>query len=259
MTAPDPMRQVCVGHADLKSAPARDAGQTSQVLFGEHFTVFDETDGYARGRNETDGYSGHVACSALGSAITEPTHRVAALRTFLYPGPDLKLPVRDALSLTSPVHVIGERNGFAELAGGGWVFAAHLAPLERVETDIAATALRLLGVPYLWGGRTSLGIDCSGLVQIALGAAGIAAPRDSHMQRTETGVSLGPVPADGAGLVLRRGDLVFFPGHVGIMIDETRLVHATAFVMAVTVEPLANVVARTDPTRGGGLIAARRI
>ena len=152
-----------------------------------------------------------------------------------------------------------QRKCRAPLATGGWIFAGHLAPLDMLEPDFVATALRLLGTPYLWGGRTSLGLDCSALVQLALALAGIPAPRDSDMQRGEVGISLGPVPADGGGVAFRRGDIVFFPGHVGIMLDGERLVHATAFVMQVTIEPLAAVISRTDPTRGGGLLAVRRL
>lgn len=254
------LRQVGQGAAGLRLAPSDEAEQASQVLHGERFTVYDEVDGWAWGRNHTDGYVGYVRAAALGVPVTEPTHRVSALRSFVYPRPDLRAPPRDVLSLTTPVTVTGARDGWAELAGGaGWVCLKHLEPPGAVEPDIVATARRLLGVPYLWGGRTSLGIDCSALVQIALAAAGVSAPRDSDMQRGEVGDSLGPVPADGAGVDFRPRDIVFFPGHVGIMIDAERLIHATAFVMVVTIEPLAAVVARTDPTRGGGLLAVRRL
>lgn len=253
-------RRVCRGCASLKAAPDDGAEQASQLLFGEIFTVYEEADGWAWGQNGGDGYVGYVDASALAADLAAPSHRVTALRSFLYAGPTLKRPPLDVLSLTSPVAVTGEaENGYLPLATGGWIFAGHLAPLDRPEPDYVATALRLLGTPYLWGGRSSLGLDCSALVQLALAAAGIDAPRDSDMQRGEVGVSLGPVPADGAGVAFRRGDIVFFPGHVGIMLDGERLVHATAFVMAVTVEPLAAVITRTDPTRGGGLLAVRRL
>ena len=253
-------RRVRIGCASLKAAPDDGAEQASQLLFGETFTVYDEAAGWAWGQNASDGYVGYLRASALTADNHAPSHRVVALRSFLYPGPTLKRPPLDVLSLTSLVTVAGEaENGYLPLATGGWVFARHLAPLGRAEPDYVATALRLLETPYLWGGRSSLGIDCSALVQIALAAAGVAAPRDSDMQRGEVGVSLGPVPADGAGVAFQRGDMVFFPGHVGIMLDGERLVHATAFAMAVTIEPLAAVISRTDPTRGGGLLAVRRL
>ncbi len=252
-------RQVRIGCAALRAVPDDDAEQQSQLLFGEHFTLYDDADGWAWGQNSTDGYVGYVRSAALGTTVTEPSHRVAALRTFLYPRPDLKAPASDVLSLGAPVTVVEERDGYAALAGGGWVYAAHLSPWTQVEPDFVATALRLLGTPYLWGGRSSLGLDCSALVQIALAMAGIAAPRDSDMQRGELGRAVVPVTADAEGVEFQRGDLVFFPGHVGLMLDERRLVHATAFTMTVTIEPLAAVVTRTDPTRGGGLLAVRRL
>ncbi len=252
-------RQVRVGCAALRAAPNDRAEQQSQLLFGERVTLFEERDGWAWVQNRADGYVGYLHGEALDDILTEPTHWVAALRTFVYAQPDLKTPPREMLSLTSPVTVTGCKDGYAALAGGGWVFAAHLVPWHHTEPDFVATALRLLGTPYLWGGRSTIGLDCSALVQLALAMAGIAAPRDSDMQRAELGESLGPVSSDGAGLIGRRGDLVFFPGHVAIMLDAHTLVHATAFAMAVTIEPLAAVITRTDPSRGGGLSAVRRL
>ncbi len=205
-------RRVRLGCATLKTAPGEGAEQASQLLYGETLTVFDEAGGWAWGQNATDGYVGYVQAGALAADVQAPSHRVVALRSFLYPEPTLKRPPLDVLSLSSPVRVVGAaENLYLPLAGGGWMFAGHLAPLGESEPDFVATALRLLGTPYLWGGRSSLGIDCSGLVQIALAVAGIAAPRDSDMQRGETGCSLGPVPADGVGVRFRRGDIVFFP------------------------------------------------
>ena len=254
------VRRVREGCAPLKFTPTDEAELASQLLFGESFTVYDEAGGWAWGQNASDGYVGYVPARALAADVPRPTHRVTALRSFIYRQPILKRPPLDVLSLTSPLTVAGEaENGYLPLVGGGWVFAKHVAGLECIDSDHVATALRFLGIPYLWGGRSSLGIDCSGLVQIALAAAGVAAPRDSDMQRAEVGSSLGPVPPDGAGVAVRRGDIVFFPGHVGIMLDGERLVHATAFAMAVTIEPLAEVIGRTDPSRGGGLLAVRRL
>ena len=248
-------RQVRTGCAALKATPDDAAGQTSQLLWGESFTVYEEVDGWAWGQNLTDGYVGYVRNACLDARVTGPSHRVIALRSFVYPRPDLKAPPREVLSLGSPVTVEGGRDGYVAITGGGWVFAGHLVPWNHAEPDFVATAGRLLGVPYLWGGRTSLGLDCSALVQLVLAVAGLSAPRDSDMQRNELGRL---IEGDG-GAALRRGDLVFFPGHVGLMVDDERLIHATAFTMTVTVEPLATVVARTDPTRGGGVLAVRRL
>jgi cell wall-associated NlpC family hydrolase len=240
--------QLRTGFATVKAQPDFEARQTTQALFGETVTVYEEHDGWVWGQIETDGYVGYLRLDTLWGETPEPTHRVSAIRTFLFPEPDLKSPTLDVLSLTSRVAVVGETNGFAELEQGGWVFMKHLAGLEDVVPDFAATAGRLIGVPYLWGGKTSMGLDCSGLVQIALDAAGLSVPRDSDQQAK----AIGEAVADFGDL--RRGDIVFFPGHVGIMTGPERLLHANAFHMMVTEEPLADVVAR-----GAQVTGVRRI
>lgn len=258
-------RQVCCGCAGLHKAADPASPLDSQLLYGETFTVYDEWGEWCWGQNGTDGYVGWVRGAALcpvedsEKAGHAPTHRVAALRAFVQPLPGLKHPPGDVLSFLSPLCLIGEENGYGALAGGGWVSLRQVMPWGTVNPDYVATALRFLGTPYVWGGRSSLGIDCSGLVQTALMAAGLAAPRDSDQQRTTLGHSAGPVAADGRGFAFRRGDIVFFPGHVGIMLDSQQILHATAFVMETTVEPLEAVAQRTDPTRGGGVLAVRRI
>ncbi|WP_035694014.1 NlpC/P60 family protein [Azospirillum halopraeferens] len=245
--------RVTAGTAGMRADPAATARQTSQVLYGEGFTVYDRRHGWAWGQCATDGYVGWVPAAALAPGAPRPTHVVTALAGFRFPEPDLKVPPLDTLPLGAAVCAVGERNGYLELADGGWIYARHLAPAGTVEPDPVATAERLLGVPYLWGGRTPHGIDCSGLAQLALLRAGIPCPRDSDMQRDEVGE---PVPVEGP---YRRADLVFFPGHVGLMLDGERLLHATAFTMTVTVEPLVAVAERVDPTRAKGLLGVRRV
>ena len=127
----------------------------------------------------------------------------------------------------------------------------HLAPIGAgFETDAAGVALRFLGAPYLWGGRESLGLDCSGLVQQALAACGKACPRDTDMQ---AGIGVAVAPGD-----LARGDLVFWKGHVGMMLDAERMVHANGHHMATVVEPLAEAIARIEAAGYGPPTAYRR-
>lgn len=244
--------RVTAGRATLRGAPDAAARQTSELLYGESFTVYDRLGDWAWGQCGTDGYVGWTPAAALAiGEPAEPTHTVRDLRAFRFPEPDLKTHPLDALPLGARVAVGEEANGFRRLAEGGWIFGAHLAPLGWVEPDPVATAERLLGVPYYWGGRTPWGIDCSGLAQLCFACAGHALPRDSDMQRAEAGELLSK---DGEGVSYTRGDLVFFPGHVGLMVDGERLIHATAHSMTVTVEPLADVAAR-----GGGILAVRRV
>jgi hypothetical protein len=245
--------RVAAGFANLKEGPSPDSRQSSQLLFGETFTVFEEADGWAWGQNATDSYVGHVRLEALDMEGAEPGHRVSALRTYLFPEPDLKTPPLDLLPFGAAVAALGETDGYVEIDGGGWIYGRHLREAAAPAADPVDTALRFLGTPYLWGGRTSLGIDCSGLVQMALAAAGIACPRDSDLQKA----ALGQLVSDtGAGHGFARGDLVFFPGHVGLMADPDRLVHANAFHMEVVCEPLADVLARAGAK---GITAVKRI
>jgi hypothetical protein len=224
--------------AFLRGRPDAKADALTELLFGEEVAVAFSRADWADVENLSDGYRGFIAAAALGDAGAEPTHRVAALRTPVFPEPNLKTPAVAALSFLSKLRLGAERNGFVELAEGGWVFLGHLAPIGAIDPDHAGTALRFLETPYIWGGRTSSGLDCSALAQVSLAAAGIAAPRDSGPQRAALGQRvLGDAPP-------RRGDLAFWPGHVAIVIDGERIVHANAHHMAVTLEPLAAVAAR---------------
>lgn len=245
--------QVRAGFATLAEQPAFEARQASQLLFGEVFTVFEERDGWAWGQNGTDGYVGWTRIEGLEMDVSDPTHRVAALRTYLFPAPDLKTPPLDMLSLGSYVTVEAEEGNWSAVAGGGYVFTKHLQGPGALPADPVATALRFMEAPYLWGGRTSLGLDCSALVQLALAAADVPCPRDSDQQASSVGTLVSP---DGRGHAFQAGDLVFFPGHVGIMADGRDLIHANAFHMRVTCEPLAEVVARAGDK---GISAVRRL
>ncbi len=208
-------------------------------MFGETLTLYDEGEGWAWVQLTRDAYVGYMPSEGLARDILEPTHKVTALRTYVYPRPDSKSPPLALLSLNARVHAAGREGNYLALAHGDYVFAGHVAGLEENAADYVAVAETFLGTPYLWGGRTSLGLDCSGLVQLALEAAGQACPRDADMQGAELGR-----PIDWQGATLARGDLVFWDGHVGIMTSATDLLHANAHHMAVAVEPLAQARAR---------------
>ncbi|MEE7438280.1 C40 family peptidase [Methylobacterium oryzae] len=251
-------RRVTSPSAPLRRAPAADAGLDTEALLGDAVDLYDTADGFAFVQLARDGYVGYLPADSLGPADPEPTHRVTALRTFLYPEPDLKRPVLGHLSLGARLAATGEAGAYLETPGG-YVFARHCAPVDAREPDYAATAARLAGTPYLWGGRTSLGLDCSGLVQLCLDAAGLPCPRDADMQERALGQALtfDPARPDVAGL--RRGDFVFWRGHVGLMVDPETLIHANGHHMAVAAEPLAGAVARIAAHSFGAVTGIRRL
>lgn len=251
-------RRVTAPSAPLRRAPAADAGLDTEALLGDAVDLYDAADGYAFVQLARDGYVGYLPADSLGPVDPEPTHRVTALRTFLYPEPDLKRPVLGHLSLGARLAATGEAGAYLETPGG-YVFARHCAPVDARAPDYAATAARLAGTPYLWGGRTSLGLDCSGLVQLCLDAAGLPCPRDADMQERALGRALPFDPARPDFPGLRRGDFVFWRGHVGLMGDPETLIHANGHHMAVAAEPLAEAVARIAAHSFGAVTGIRRL
>ncbi len=257
-------RVVVVPLADVRRHPRPDAPLDTQALRGERVTLFDENEGWGWVQLAADGYVGYVAAAALGRPGAAATHRVATNRTFVYPAADMKRAVLEALPLGAQVtvaqvavaEVAGGDDAFSRLAGGGFVFAPHLVPVAEAAADFVATAERLLHVPYLWGGRSPLGIDCSGLVQLSLACAGVSAPRDADLQEQAVGRRV-VVADDMAGL--RRGDLVFWRGHVGIMQDGVTLLHANAQAMRVASEPLRQAVDRIRQTSQSSMSSVRRL
>jgi cell wall-associated NlpC family hydrolase len=228
--------------APVRQRPSHDALLDTEALHGERVTVYETTEeGWCWGQLEADGYVGWLPANALTAPSDDATHKVIALRTLVFPGPSIKQPPLMALPLGARIKVAGTQDGFAVTPRGGFLPPQHLAPLDTRESDFVAVAERFLGAPYLWGGKTALGLDCSALVQVALTACGVACPRDSDMQEAALGV---PLPWSGDATVLRRGDLVFWKGHVGIMRDMTTLLHANAHHMAVAMEPVAEAIAR---------------
>ncbi len=235
------VRQVVHSATPLRGRPDARQSWTSEVLYGEHVIVYDERDGWAWVQLARDGYVGYLRSGSLSPQVKAPTHRVRALSTFLYTSPDIKAPPWLPLCMTAALSVVQAGATFARLADGSFVPTRHIAELGRNAPDFVAVAERFLGVPYLWGGKTRLGLDCSGLVQVAMSAAGLDCPRDSDMQQAELGGNV-RVHADLDGL--ERGDLVFWKGHMGIMTDAFLLLHANAHHMAVAIEPLRAAVDR---------------
>jgi cell wall-associated NlpC family hydrolase len=246
--------QIVAPIADLRSAPTPDAPLDTQALCGERVTVYEEHEGWAWAQLKRDAYVGYLPAHMLGPTPREPTHRVSALRTFVYPAPNMKVPPLEALPFGAEITIEGEGD-YVRVTDHGYVYARHLQPVAYHEPDFVAVAERFIGVPYLWGGKTALGLDCSGLVQISLAAAGIEVPRDTDVQAREIGAEL---PLD-EPLDLRRGDLVFWKGHVGIMCEAQTLLHANAHHMLVAREPFAEARARILAKSFGAVIGVRRL
>lgn len=247
-------RQVNAPSLPLRREPRFDATLNTEALFGETVTLYDESEGWAWVQLARDDYVGYMPSEGLVPHVVPPTHRISVLRTYVYPQPDGKTPPLALLSLNARVTASKVDGKFLALAGGGYVFAGHAAPIGETEGDFVAVAEAFLGTPYLWGGRTSVGLDCSGLVQLAVEAAGHAAPRDADMQAAELGRA---IDWEG-GAKLRRGDLVFWEGHVGIMTSGKDFLHANAFHMAVEVEPFA-AARRRIKAAGYEVICVRRL
>ncbi|PZA09117.1 peptidase P60 [Rhodopseudomonas palustris] len=247
--------EVSYGVAPVRREPFAGAMLETEALKGERVTVYERTEeGWAWGQLMTDSYVGWLPDLALYKPTAEPTHKVTALRTLAFPGPSIKLPPAETLPLGARLTIIREQESFAVTQEGWYVPRQHVAPLAHVESDFVAIAERFLGTPYLWGGRSSLGIDCSGLVQTALAACGIAAPRDSDMQQAALGTSVSLADQT----ALKRGDLLFWNGHVAIARDAVSLVHANAYHMATATEPTQEAIARIAAA-GSALTAIRRL
>lgn len=247
---PRPMR-VGAPAAGVHAQPDLASEQQDQVLFGEVFEVLHEEAGFAWGQARRDGYVGYVSLSALSPPGPAPTHRVSAIRTYAFAGPSIKTQASGPYSLNALVAEEARDGRFVKAAGGGWFIGEHLSPIGVFETDPVAVAERYLGAAYLWGGRESQGLDCSGLVQQTLLACGRACPRDTDQQQL---LGQAVEPQD-----LARGDLVFWRGHVAIMLDDKRIIHANAHHMAVEIEPFAEAVARIAASPTGEPVAYRRI
>jgi cell wall-associated NlpC family hydrolase len=242
------LMEVIAPQAPLRREPRPDAPLDTEALKGERVTIYESTpEGWSWGQLAADHYVGWLPSSALAPPGAAPTHKVAALRTLAFPGPSIKVPPLAALPLGAALAISRVVERMAVTQDGAFVPAIHLKPIEENEPDFVAVAERFVGAPYLWGGKTALGLDCSGLVQLALAACGIASPRDSDMQETALGAPVGRGTDKLA--TVQRGDLIFWKGHVAIMRDRDTLIHANAHHMAVAIEPVAQALARI---RGSG-------
>ena len=241
--------------APLRATPAVDATLLTQALKGERVTIYDRNgEGFAWGQLNSDGYVGWLPDSALAKPAGAPTHKVTALRTFAFPGPSIKLPPVEALSMGARVTVVREDGALAVTDEGWHLPRRHVGGLDVMERDFVAVAERFAGTPYLWGGKSSLGIDCSGLVQVSLNAAGTGCPRDSDMQQDSLGRTLGPSEMNR----LQRGDLIFWKGHVAIVRDADTIVHANAHHMATVIEGTREAIARIQAA-GSEVTAIKRL
>jgi cell wall-associated NlpC family hydrolase len=241
--------------APLRGEPSSNAVLLTQTLMGERVTIYDRNaEGWAWGQLNSDGYVGWLPDRALARPAAAPTHKIIAIRTFAFPGPSIKLPPLETLVMGTTLTVLREEGAFAVTREGWYLPLRHVGSIDKYEDDFVAVAERFVGTPYLWGGKSSLGIDCSGLVQIALNAVGIGCPRDSDMQQDGLGRSLDVAPV----VKLQRGDLIFWKGHVAIVRGDGTIVHANAHHMATVIENINDAIARIEQA-GGELVAMKRL
>jgi cell wall-associated NlpC family hydrolase len=247
--------EVSEAAAPVRRAPSPDAELMTQALKGERVTIYDRNgEGFAWGQLNSDGYVGWIPDAALVRSATAPTHKVTALSTFAFPGPSIKLPPVEAIPMSARLAIIRAEGPFSVTAQGRYLPSRHLAPLDANASDFVAVAERFVGTPYLWGGKSAFGIDCSGLVQIALNAAGTGCPRDSDMQQDGLGRALDAAESK----KLQRGDLMFWKGHVAIVRDASTIVHANAHHMATMVENTDEAIARIKAA-GSEITAIKRL
>jgi cell wall-associated NlpC family hydrolase len=240
--------QIIVPAVDILGTPDNAAPRgkfETQLVFGEFFLIEEEKNGWSKGACAHDGYAGYVESRCLAKPTAPATHIVTAARSLVYHEASIKSPLLNAVSFGSLITITATDKDWARLSNGAWIYQKHIAPVDAPDKDHVATARKFLETPYYWGGRSGFGIDCSGLVQVCLARAGIKAPRDTEDQEKAIGTAADEHKA---------GDIIFLPGHVGIMADGENLIHASSFHMKVMIEPLGLVTKRHE-----GITAVRRV
>jgi cell wall-associated NlpC family hydrolase len=241
--------------APLRCAPSPDAELATQALKGERAMIYDRNgEGWAWGQLNSDGYVGWLPDRALAKPGAKPTHKITSLRTFAFPGPYIKLPPAETLAMGAMITVTREDGPFAVTREGWCLPRQHVGLIDSHVADFVGVAEQFAGTPYLWGGKSSFGIDCSGLVQVSLNAAGTGCPRDSDMQQDGLGRALDQSEAK----KLKRGDLIFWKGHVAIARDADTIVHANAHHMATVIENTREAIARIKAA-GSEIISIKRL
>lgn len=241
------LAQITVPVVDLSRKP--DGTRDRQLQFGAAVMRFPDQQGWSLVQAIRDGYVGYVPTRCLGPK-TAATHWVSALACHVYRDADIKSPDLCTLGFGSQVTVTQQSGAFAACAGG-FVPQVHLTAIESVMDDPVSVAELFLGTPYLWGGNSRLGIDCSGLVQASMWACGIKCPGDSDQQQAGFGLLVNTPP--------RRGDLLFWTGHVALVVDEDRIIHANAGSMSVRYEGINAAIARIATQGDGDVTAHKRL
>ena len=254
---------VKISVAPLRRGKSFTSGLDTQLLCGQYFDVYEQGKKWAWGRSVTPvknskqtGYVGYVPLRCLSEGALKPNYRITAMRAPLFSQPNIKRSIIDFLYLGARLKLKKAAPSFFELPSGLYIHERHVQPLKKPPKsfDFVEVAEQHIGLPYVWGGITTQGLDCSGLVQSSLRAVGRDAPRDTDMQEGELGNNL-PVRQSG----LKRGDLIFWKGHVGIMTSGVKMIHANAYHMSVETEALSTVIYRINSRGGGKVTAIKRL
>jgi len=228
-------------YTPIKCSPNIDSETMSEALYGENFILKKTFKNWLFGKLESDNYEGFISINSISTEDYKHTHYVSELRTYMYSKPDIKSVTTGILSINSLITVVDEVRGFSKLNNDSYVFTRHIDLKSKKNNNYIDTAIKFTNTPYKWGGRTSFGIDCSGLVQLSLMNSGYECPRDSELQKQVLGKN---IPLETCFNNLKKGDLIFWEGHVGIMVSDKNIIHANSFSMDTRIEKLTDVDSR---------------